>query len=299
MMNLDIDLLRSFVTVAEARGFTAAGDMLGLSQSAVSLQIKRLEQRLGQKVFKRARNALALTRHGEVLLAFARRMLDLNDESVRILTAPALAGNIRIGASEYFVPQYLPLVVSRFAKAYPQLHIAVQVDVTAALRRRLGDGELDIVIGRRDTDVKGGKLMFREPLYWVAKRGYRIERTEQLPLVSLSEACAYRAQAVALLDGVGRSWRSSYSAAGVAGMQAAVNAGLGVAALPLSCVQRSMRILGAQEGLPTLPDSEMLLYDNSAILDSTASRLVEVIRDSLPRFSAEVMTHGGDLAHAA
>lgn len=297
MTNLDIDSLRAFASAAETRGFAAAAAALGVSPGVIRAHIRRLEQRLGQQLFKRSRRTLALTRHGEVLMRFASRMLELNDEGVRLLTREGIAGTLHIGASEYFVPHHLPHIVARFARAYPQLAIVVRTATTAQLLAAMQERELDLVVGARRADMEGGKLMFREPLYWVGKRGLHLQQSEDVALVSLNSGCAYRQLATNVLTTAGRGWRVSYESSSVAGIQHAVNAGLGVACLPLSCVQRSMRILGVGERMPALPDSEILLYaKRDGVEDPAVAQLVALIRESLPRFSAEVMTRSEELA---
>jgi len=125
--DLDLDLLRCFVTVAEAGGFTAAGQALGLTQSAISLKVKRLEDILGRRVFERTSRSIALTREGETLLAYARRMLALNDEAVRRMVAPPMAGRLRLGVADHFIPRNLAPVLARFARVYPELRLEVEI----------------------------------------------------------------------------------------------------------------------------------------------------------------------------
>ena len=145
--DLDLDLLRGFVAVAERGGFTAAGVALGLTQSAVSLKVKRLEEVLGRPVFLRTSRAVSLTREGETLLAYARRMLALNDEAVRRMIAPAATGRLRLGVADHFIPRNLAPMLASFARAYPELRLAVEVGRSHELRAEQERGQHDLVLG--------------------------------------------------------------------------------------------------------------------------------------------------------
>src|SRR5580765_7963587 len=146
--NLDIDLLRSFAAVADTGSFTAAGEVVARTQSAVSIQIKRLEESVGRRVFERTSRSLALTPAGEVLLDYARRILALNDESVRRITEPPVAGELRLGITEYFVPNELPAILARFAAIHPEVRLEVRMGSSRDLREALSQGKLDVAILR-------------------------------------------------------------------------------------------------------------------------------------------------------
>src|SRR5215475_4286974 len=146
--NLDIDLLRSFAAVVDCGSFTVAGDLVARTQSAVSVQIKRLEEVLGKTVFERTSRSLALTPAGETLLGYARRILDLNDESVRRIAEPPVTGAIRLGITEYFVPSELPRILSRFTAAYPDVHLEARMGLSGELRGEMAAGRLDAVLVR-------------------------------------------------------------------------------------------------------------------------------------------------------
>src|SRR3954470_12137908 len=145
-----MDLLRSFAAVADTKSFTAAAELVARTQSAVSVQIKRLEEVVGRRVFERTSRSLSLTADGETLLGYARRILELNDESVRRMIEPPLAGEIRVGITEYFVPTQLPQILARFAAAYPGVLLEVQMGLSNALRQQLERRKLDAIIVRLD-----------------------------------------------------------------------------------------------------------------------------------------------------
>jgi DNA-binding transcriptional LysR family regulator len=279
--DLDIDLLRCFVTVAERGGFTAAGEHLGRSQSAVSLKVKRLEELLGGKrILERTSRSLALTDEGELLLGYARRILELNDETVRRIGAPPAEGQLRFGIAEYFVPQHLPGILAAYARRQPKVRIEVRVGTTAALTAALDAGELDLVVGKRDPSDPRGRLVGREPLVWVAAEGFSIDAAQPLPLLVLPAPCSYRQAALGALEAGGRTWRVVLTSASIMGVQAAVTAGLGLAALGRGSVLPGMRVAGSREGLPALPCCEVVVIGELAA-GSLAAPLVEMIVEAL------------------
>lgn len=246
MRNLDIDLVRSFVAIADTGSFTAAGEAVARTQSAVSVQIRRLEETLGQKLLERTTRSIELTREGETFLAYARRILDLNDESIRRLSAPELEGRIRLGITEYFVPDDLPSMLARFARAFPGVELEARMGLSIELREHLAAGRLDAAIlrvSRRDRS----KPFWKEAQVWVAGESATPEAKTPLPLVLLPEPCVLRAHALEAMKRLSRPYSVVLSASGIRGVQAAVVAGLGISILPKSCVLPGMRIL---KGLP-------------------------------------------------
>src|SRR5689334_7171654 len=175
MQNLELDLLRSFAAVADTGSFTAAAELVARTQSAVTMQIKRPEDTLGRRVFERSSRALALTNDGEVLLGYARRMLELNDESLRTIARPPVTGRARLGVTEYFVPNELPRILSRFAAAHPGVQLDVRMGLSRDLRVELDAGRLDAAIVRLDANSKAGSI-WKEPEHWAAAEGFEIGR---------------------------------------------------------------------------------------------------------------------------
>lgn len=244
--NIDIDLVRSFVAIADTGSFTAAGERVSRTQSAVSVQIRRLEETVGQKLLERTTRSIELTREGETFLAYARRMLELNDESIRKLSAPELAGAIRLGILEYFVPDDLPAILARFARAFPGVELEARMGLSVDLREHLAAGRLDAAIvrvSRRDRT----KPFWKESQVWVTGGSGASERRTPLPLVLLPEPCVLRAHALEAMQRLNRAYSIVLTASGIRGAQAAIVAGLGISILPQSCVLPGMRIL---EGLP-------------------------------------------------
>ncbi len=241
--NLEIDLLRTFVAVADTGGFTAAAELVARTQSAVSLQIKRLEEIVGQRVFERTSRSLALTPAGETLLEYARRILDLNDESVRRIAGPPVTGVIRLGITEYFVPTELPRILARFAAAYPGVQLEVRMGLSRELRQARGAGALDAVIVRL-APAERDKAIWSEAQVWVCREGMEPARGEPVPLALLPAPCVLREHAIASMTRLRRPWKLAFTGSSMASVQAAVAAGLGISIVPLSSVTPEMRVLG-------------------------------------------------------
>ncbi len=279
--DLDMDLLRSFVTVVDAGGFTAAGARLGRTQAAMSIRIKRLEELLERRVFDRTSRTPTLTRDGELLLSYARQILKLNDETVQRFAEPGNEGELRLGVAEYFVPQHLPIILSRFTQTYPRVHIQVKVGLNDNLFQTLERGELDLVIARRDKPQQGGRLLRRERLLWMTAQNLRIDPVAALPICTLPPPCIFRARGFAALEAMGRPWRVVYTSESVVGVVAAARAGLGVAILPESAMEPGLTTLSAEEGFPELGDIELALFGENKERRRLTSTLVRFIEESL------------------
>ena len=241
--NLEIDQLRSFVAVAESGGFTAAAARVARTQSAVSMQVKRLEETLGRRVLERSSRAVALTPEGRLLLDYARRMLALNDESVRRIASPPLAGRVRLGITEYFVPNDLARILARFAAAHPGVSLEVRMGLSRDLREDLRAGRLDAAFVRAEGPGAAGDILWREAQCWVAADAWEEDRAVPLPLVALPAPCVLRKFA---LEAGGRrraGVRVAYTGSSMASVQAAVVAGLGVSIVARSSVLEGMRVL--------------------------------------------------------
>jgi DNA-binding transcriptional LysR family regulator len=276
--DLDLDLLRCFVQVAERGGFTAAGQVLGLTQSAVSLKIKRLEDLLDRRVFARTSRQIALTRDGETLLAYARRMLALNDEAVRRLVAPAVTGRLRLGVADHFIPRNLAPVLARFAQLYPELRLEVEVGRSHELRDAQQRGALDLVLGKRRDGETEGVAIWTEPVAWVAAPGWAAPAGRPLPLAMLPQGCMFRERALAALARAGLAFEVVYSSASLLGCAAAAQAGFAVTVLGRSGLPAGLEL---HHGLPELGVAEMAVFGDAGERRQLVEPLVRCIRDSL------------------
>lgn len=277
--DLDLDLLRGFVTVAERGGFTAAGIALGLTQSAISLKVKRLEDILGKRVLDRGGRGVALTREGETLLAYARRMLALNDEAVRRMIAPPVEGRLRLGVADHFIPRNLAPVLARFAQIYPQVRLEVEVGRSHDLRAAMADGGLDLVLGKRRDGETEGRPIFTETIVWVAAPDWQAPAERPLPIAMLPQGCMFRDRALTALARAGIAFEVVFTSASLPGVAAAAQAGfattvLGRAGLPPGLVEHPE--------LPGCGTAEMCVFGDAEGRSALVEPLIGFIRDSLP-----------------
>ncbi|WP_407530214.1 LysR substrate-binding domain-containing protein [Methylobacterium oryzisoli] len=255
--DLELDLLRAFVAVAETGSFTAAAEVVHRSQSAVSQKVLRLEEILGRRVFARTSRTLGLTPDGERLLVAARRMLEFNDALLREWREPPASGTLRLGVSEDFIPGQLPKLLARFGRLYPGVHIELMTGLSCTLIEAYEVNRLDAVIAKRSEGGPRGRVIWREPLVWLAAADYEPDFTKPARLVMLAAPCSYRDAMIAALDSVRREWVAACTASSLMGVQAAVAGGLGVTLLGRSFVQEGMQILRAPELWPALPTTEV------------------------------------------
>jgi DNA-binding transcriptional LysR family regulator len=278
--NLDIDLLRSFAAVADSGSFTAAGELVARTQSAISIQIKRLEEALGQKVFERTSRSLALTTAGETLLGFARRILELNDESVRRIAEPPVTGVMRLGITEYFVPNELPRILSRFAAAYPGVQLEVRMGLSRDMRREMAAGSLDAVIVRLAQREKVAAI-WSEAQVWVAREGFQLERGAAVPLVLLPEPCVLRAHALESMKRLRRPCTVTFTGSSMASVQAAVSAGLGVSIMPRSSMLPGMQVLSRGRDYPDPGRLDVAVLQRTGARKDIVGALERVMRQTL------------------
>jgi len=251
---LDIDQLRTFAAIAETGSFTRAAEEVHKTQSAVSMQMKRLEERIGKPVFERDGRQSRLTADGQRLLEYARRMLQLNDEAVSAFAEPELTGSISLGLPDDYADRLLPRVLAAFARSHPGVEINVVCEQSTSIAQRIHEGSLDLGIVT-NADYGGGlsEIFRREPLYWVASEQHCAEDIDPLPLALGPQTCCWRRSALDALDRAGRTYRVAYVSPSAAALSGAILAGLAVSVLPESAVRNEMRILKKADGFPALP----------------------------------------------
>ncbi|MCA0202063.1 MAG: LysR family transcriptional regulator [Proteobacteria bacterium] len=278
--NLELGLLRTFVTVVDAGSFSVAATRLLRGQPAISLQVKRLEDQLGKTLLQRSPRQISLTPDGETLLQYARRMLSLNDEAIDQMKEPEVSGVVRLGAPEDFATSHLPKVLGAFARSHPRVTIEMTCELTLQVLSRFRKGGLDLALVKRErsSSVKGTSV-WREPLVWVAADS-SVALSGPVPLVVSPSPCLYRKRATDTLSRAGRKWRIAYTCASLAGAHAAVRAGLGVAVLPKEMVPQDLLILDAERSsLPQLADTEMALLHPSKLTAAAAKLKEHIIRE--------------------
>jgi DNA-binding transcriptional LysR family regulator len=258
---LDFELLRAFVTVADCGGFHRAAERLNLTQSTVSQQIKRLELKTMRPLFRRTTRSVALTDDGEMLLGDARRLLQLEEAARQRLAAPRLSGTVRLGVVEEVAGGSLPSALSRFSALHPSVKLEVQIGVSAELIDQLNAGRLDVVFAKRPLGTSKGRLVWREPLVWAAAETFDLVPGVALPLALYRERSVSREAALAALQDGEMKWEIVYTSPSLTGVRAAALAGLAITPLPASALIAGLRILGAEEGLPRLPDLDFAIYE--------------------------------------
>ena len=277
---LDLSLLRTFVAIVESGGLTSAGRIVGRTQPAISHQAKRLEAAVGRPLFAPDKRRLTLTRDGEVLLDHARSMLRLNDELVASFAAPAIEGHVTLGTPDLYAAYLLPGILGSFSTAYPEVEIELRCQRSIYLLGALKAEQVDLAILTRQPEMKAGKVVRREPLVWVAGPMARPEEEAVLPLAVLPQGSVYRQCALDALGRDKRRWAITSTSDSIAGLQAAVYAGLAVSVLPRCAVAPAMRTLGASEGLPALPAIDLVMVSRKRP-SSAAEHLARYIGERL------------------
>lgn len=256
---LDTDLLQTFVAIADTGGFTRAAGVVHRSQSAVSMQMKKLEQSVGHPLFEKIGRGVQLTRDGEILLNYARRILKLHEEAVVTLRRPDLVGSVRIGIPDDYVAAYLPGILTSFASAYPMVQVEVICEPSESLAQSTKRGEVDLAIVTEFPGNEKGQILQRETTVWATSRGHFAHEIEPLPLVLFQQGCIFRSWALKALDDIAKPYRIAYSSPSITGIEAIVCAGLGVTVLVRSILSERMLELTSREGFPELPDSVITL----------------------------------------
>ncbi|MCX7677481.1 MAG: LysR substrate-binding domain-containing protein [Alteraurantiacibacter sp.] len=276
--HLDPACLRAFLTVAETGSFTAAARRLLRGQSAVSLQVLRLEEQLGQRLFERSPRRVALTPAGERLLEPARRLLELNDALLDEARAPGLSGPVRLGVPEDFATTHLPGILASFVRQHPRVSLEVTCELTLPLMDRFAAGAFDLVLVKHGgSALLEGETILHERLVWAGAAGHgeTLDRTRPVALVCSPRPCVLREIATRALDAAGIDWRVAYSCGSLAGNLAAVRAGLGLAPLPLEMVPDDLAVL-TDPALPVLPEITTVL-----LCAQTLPPAAEQLRDAL------------------
>ncbi len=274
---LDLDILRTFVAIAETGSFTTAANSVFRTPSAVSMQIKKLEDILGRSVFSRDARSVSLTTDGEILLGYARRLLAINREAVSKFIVPDIVGVVRLGSPDDYGERVLPHVLKRFSQTHPSIAVDVVIDQSSNLRRRMDDRSLDITLVTNSyRNISGAEVLLTEPIVWAGAKGGCAHMREPLPVSLWEEGCAWRAGALEALGREGRNYRIAYMSAHTAGQRAAIMSDLAVAPLPKSFLGEDMVELTAKQGLPEIGN-----YALAMIQQPDASAPVKAVADHI------------------
>lgn len=280
---IEPDVLQTFVAIADSGSFTEAARRVHRTQSAVSMQIKRLEETLGRQVFARENRRVALTQDGEILLRHARRILNAHQEALAVFAQPDLHGTVTLGTADEYAVAFLPAILARFAEFQCHVQVDVVCDETPNLIAMLGENALDFALVTQGYAEEPGIELVREPLVWVTSAHHCAHEQDPLPLALFHPGCNFRQRAINALARQERAYRLAYTSRSLAAIFAAVHAGHAVTVTPRSNVRMGMQILGEHDGFPGLPDITVELHRaegaRAPIHDCLESHIVESFRE--------------------
>jgi DNA-binding transcriptional LysR family regulator len=280
---MDPQLLRAFVGVVDSNGFTAAARALNRTQSAVSLQIKRLEEQVGEPLFARTTRRVELTSTGGALLPYARRILRLHDEAAAAVDAVTQKHSLRFGVSDEHAVDFLPAVIPAFAAAHPDVQLEVECELSTRLIERLEEGELDLALTVRHGPTATGKIVAREQLSWVAGGGFAQNPLDPLPLALNPEGCIFRAHAFASLARIQRALKVVFVSSSSTGINIAVESGMAATVKRRRAVPPGCRVLDGERGMPQLPPVDVELHRASTAFSDAADGFVRLLLEEMAR----------------
>lgn len=277
---LDLDLLRTFVAVVESGNFSNAAPRVGRSQSAISMQMQRLEEELGQPLLVRMPRTVVPNAAGDDLLVYARRLLKLSDEARASISRPDDAGTVRLGVPDDYAAFLLPPVLAQFAEDYPRVNVELVCEPSRLLVPATEEGHIDLAIVTK-LPSQPFEILRREPFVWVAASNHIAWSIDPLPVALFEPGCAARMNVIEVLSATGRDFRNTYSSASLLGLCSVVQAGLAVAGLAVSSVPPTLTIIGEAEGLPAMQPLDVSLIRCSASDTAAVSRLDSFLRKTL------------------
>ncbi|MGY3614658.1 LysR substrate-binding domain-containing protein [Bradyrhizobium sp. USDA 10063] len=279
-MSLDPDLLKAFVAVADHRSFTRAAVALNRTQSAVSMQVRRLEERLQAELFHRTKANVDLSAAGEGLLGYARRILSLNEEAVGRVREHKVEGRVRLGVMDDYGTLLVPPLLAGFVANYPLIHIEMETGLTSSMTDRLGEA-YDLVIAMHPQGSGEGELLRREQAMWAASPEHRVEELNPLPVALYPQGCLFRSWAMQALDAAKRPWRLAFVSHSLAAVEAIAMQGLAVTVVKAGTFPPRLRRLSDRDGMPPLPRADIRLHratDLSRAASLLADHLVAELR---------------------
>jgi DNA-binding transcriptional LysR family regulator len=287
LKNLDLDTLRTLVVANDLGGYGQAADRLGRTPSAVSLQMKRLQEDVGAALFRKKGRGLALTEAGEVVLRFGRQMLALNDELLDTMRGASQTGEVRLGFSQDFADTVLPTVLSRFVKRYPLVRFELRIEGNAALADAVEEGGLDLALVVGQWERPTARVLAEVELVWIAGPGFVPPRDQPLPLVLLGPRCVFRKEAIARLEAAGIAWRVAATSPSLAGLWASALGGLGLTVRSRLALPDTLIADRRLFALPLLPKFPVTLHLHPSATNPSLERLRaiigEVVAQTLPR----------------
>lgn len=278
---IDTELLRTFVTIVETRSFTRSGDRLHRTQPAISMQMRRLEDTMGKDLFDRSRREIRLTKEGEILLHYARRILALGEEARSRIARSGLEGIVRIGTSDDYATLLLPDILRSFSHSHARVQVEVICGNGVDIERKLRDGLVDIALVARRGDVPAHQLLRVERLVWIAAADFPLSGASPIPLAVFPDGCVCRGAMADALAAVDLDWRIAFSSDNIGAIHATVRSGMAITAVEESLVPSDVRRLGRAEGFPELAPVSLALMITPANTAPALDALADEIRAGL------------------
>ena len=296
---LDLDQLQTFIAIADTGSFTRAAEEVHRTQSAVSMQMRRLEERIGKPLFEKDGRMNKLTEEGDRLLSYARRMIHLNRETLAAFDDKRLEGTIRIGTPDDYADRFLPEIMARFGRSNPLVELSVVCEPSPNLDALIRRGALDIALVTQNDEVRHSEVVRREPLLWVSSANHSTHEAEVLPMAFGRQGCIWRQAACGVLDRVGRQYRVLFTSWSATVVAAAVLSGLALSILPECALRPGMRVLGEADGFGRLPDCQIGIMRGHTGHTAIVEALARHIAESLDNISVPAPDEAGSFDFAA
>ena len=295
---LDLDQLQTFISIADTASFTRAAEEVHRTQSAVSMQMRRLEERIGKPLFEKDGRTNRLTEEGDRLLSYARRLLFLNRETLAAFDDRRLEGTIRIGTPDDYADRFLPEIMARFARSNPHVELTVVCEPTPGLVEHIKRGNLDLALVTHN-DARGqSEVVRREPLLWVTSANHATHEQDVLPMAFGRPNCIWRRAACDLLDQMGRDYRILFTSFSATVITAAVLSGLAISVLPECALRPGMRVLGEADGFGTLPDCRIGIMRGQTSRPEIVDAIARHISESLDNITVPMAEEAGSFDFA-
>jgi len=292
---LDIDQLQTFIAIVDTGSFTKAAERVFKTQSAVSMQMRRLEERIGKQLFAKDGRGNRLTIEGEKLLNYARRMSRLNQEAIAAFDDNRLEGSLRIGTPDDYADRYMPEIIGRFAKTHPNVELYIVCEPSPSLAEKMARGELDIALVTHNPRARMSDVVRTEPLCWVGSANHLLRDDMPVPLAVGRLDCSWRQLACAALDADGRDYQVLFTSWSSTVVTSAVLAGMAVSVLPESALRSGMKVLTQADGFPPLPPVQIGLMRRPGLSPSLMNAITDHITACLDNITPVTVNTKEDL----
>lgn len=288
-VNFDVDLLKTFIAISELGSFTKAAERVHKTQSAVSMQMKRLEEMLGRPVFRKQGRTNMLTPDGERFLDYARRIAKLNDEAISTFRRPELTGLIRFGTPEDYADKLLPQMLARFARTHPMVQVDVECTGSNVLRNAVKEKSIDLALVTSCDDVKPEEIIRHEELVWVTSKYHHAHEQDVLPLALSNPSCSWRKMAVDAIEDANKDYRIAYVSSNSNAVASMILSGMAIAAIPRFIMHKDMRTLTPAEGFELLGEFDIGLIRAEAPANSAIDALACHITECFSNISSRML----------